>query len=100
MIDMLKARTPRARKRHKCIACFLDITPGEVYSRVTFSDEGGVYDWVEHMECHLEVQRLFREDYFFMPEDGCPEGALVQYVEGESLSDEWKEWYEKREGKL
>lgn len=81
MIEVLRNKTPVARKEHRCEFCGEVIHVGEKYNRQSNVYDGRIYDWVSHCVCSKLAYEL---DMF----DDCDEGLdgdgfvdrLNQYV--------------------
>lgn len=72
MPQRLSDSMPKARKEHKCQACFITIHPGEVYSNETYVYEGRVYTWKTCIPCVLlcdTVYNWYAEDWGVGPEE-------------------------------
>lgn len=60
MPDLIKARTPRARKPQWCNACqAYTIAVGHTYRRNTYTYDGRVYDWPVCQPCGLIVDLVY-----------------------------------------
>ena len=67
MIEVLRNKTPVARKEHRCEFCGEVIHVGEKYNRQSNVYDGRIYDWVSHCVCSKLAYEL---DMF----DDCDEG--------------------------
>lgn len=96
-MEVLKNKTPIARKEHRCEFCGEVIHVGEKYNRQTNVYDGRIYDWVSHCDCSKLACEL---DMF----DDCDEGLdgdgfvdnLNQYVYDnhydDKIDDIAKDW--------
>jgi hypothetical protein len=53
MPQRLSDSTPKARKEHKCMTCYITVNVGEVYSKEAYVYEGKVYSWITCADCAL-----------------------------------------------
>lgn len=69
MPDLVKTRTPRARKPQWCNACQAHtIAPGQTYRRDTYTYDGRIYDWPLCLPCKAITGYVF--DWCHRPEEG------------------------------
>lgn len=60
MPDLVKTRTPRARKPPWCDACQTrTIAPGQTYRRDTYTYDGRIYDWPTCEPCEVITTLVF-----------------------------------------
>lgn len=71
MIEVLRNKTPVARKEHRCEFCGEVIHVGEKYNRQSNVYDGRIYDWVSHCVCSKLAYEL---DMF----DDCIDGDIVE----------------------
>jgi hypothetical protein len=63
MPTLLRSKTPRARKPHRCSCCHGAIPIGATYDRDTFIYDGIVYDWLTCVDCEPLLAEVYRWVY-------------------------------------
>lgn len=98
MPDLIRSKTAKARKTHKCQTCSeTAVEPGQTYTRDTYAYEGTVYDWVQCTACSALTDAVWdwivytdegisREEYYewaneFVDEDTPNGEAARAYLE-------------------
>jgi hypothetical protein len=79
MPDLLKSKTLKARKVHRCMLCGAPaVQPGGTYERSTLILDGRVYDWVECEPCG-PVATYAADDYWL--DEGVTSEAAIAWAE-------------------
>lgn len=78
-VEVLKTKTPTAKKEHKCDLCSGKIQVGEKYRRTTCLFDGTVYDWLSHLECSKVSSKLDMYDRCW--DDGLSEDTFREFID-------------------
>ena len=97
-VEVLKTKTPTAKKEHECNYCSGKIEVGEKYERVTCLFDGTVYDWISHLACSEVASKLDMYDRCW--DEGLSEDAFREFIDeyvyekhyDDELDDIAKDW--------
>ena len=75
MCDLICSTTQKARKPHTCDLCGEQINKGDLYISQKLKNDGNIYTWKEHYNCHFVCMKL---SFFIAPIDGMTDEAFKE----------------------